>query len=173
MAINIHTADMIIAGIMFVSILIGVVRGFVKELISLVTWVVAIVLALLYRSVFAHYLTFTKMQAVREITAFVLIFVGVVFIGAIINYFIGSMVRRTPFSVADRMLGSLFGVLRGVFFMTILVLLGGLTPFTQENWWRQSYCMRQFEILAIWLKDRLPEENAKVFHFSDKPSLKK
>ncbi len=164
---TLSTPDLIISGIILLSILIGIVRGFVKESISLVTWVVAICLAAMYASPLSEHITFTSNAFIRNLTSFLIIFVGTVFVGAIFNYIIGSMVRKTPFSVPDRILGSAFGVLRGVFFVTVLVLIAGLTPFPKEQWWQKSYAISHFEELAIWVKDRLPDENAKVFHFSE------
>ncbi len=165
---TIGTPDIIIAGIILVSILIGIVRGFIKELISLITWVVAIVLAAMFTTSFAEHMTFSKTPFVRSLCAFILIFVSVVFVGAIINYIVGTLVRKTPFSTADRVLGSLFGVLRGIVFITILILLGGLTPLPQESWWQTSYFIPRAQVLSLWLKEQLPEEYAKTFNFSDK-----
>lgn len=160
------TADLIIFGIMSLSVLIGIIRGFIKELISLVTWVVAICLSVMYASPLSEHMTFTKIALVKSLTAFLLVFIGIVFVGAIINYMIGGLVRKTPFSLPDRILGSIFGVLRGVVFVTILILIAGLTPLPEEEWWKNSYGVSRFQGLAIWVKDLLPDENAKVFHFS-------
>lgn len=162
------TPDIIITGIILLSILIGIVRGFIKELISLITWVVAIVLAAMFTSALAEHMTFSKTPFVRSLCAFILIFVSVVFVGAIINFIIGTLVRKTPFSTADRVLGSIFGVLRGIVFITILVLLGGLTPLPQAPWWQTSYFIPRVQVLSLWLKEQLPEEYAKTFNFSDK-----
>lgn len=162
------TADIIIIGIIMVSILIGVVRGFIKELISLVTWVVAIILAVMFTTPFAEHMTFSKTPFVRSLCAFILIFVSVVFVGAIINYLVGTLVRKTPFSAADRVLGSLFGVLRGIVFITILVLIGGWTQLPKAPWWQSSYFIPRVQVLSLWLKEQLPEEYAKTFNFSDK-----
>ncbi|MGD9592331.1 MAG: CvpA family protein [Candidatus Berkiella sp.] len=169
---SITTPDIIIAGIMLLSIMIGIVRGFVKESISLVTWVVAIGLAVVYTSQLSSHMTYTNSSFVRNLSAFLILFVGTVFIGAIINYIIGGLVRKTPFSTPDRVLGSVFGVLRGVFFITILVLVAGLTPFPKEKWWQASYAIGHFQVLALWLKDRLPDENASVFRFTEETETK-
>ncbi len=162
------TPDLIIIGLILVSILIGIVRGFIKELISLVTWIVAIVLAAMFTNQLSEYMTFTKTPFIRLLCAFLLIFIGVVFLGAIFNYVVGTFVRKTPFSTADRILGALFGVLRGIVFLTILVLLGGLTPLPQAPWWQTSYFIPRVQVLSLWLKEQLPEEYAKAFNFSDK-----
>ncbi|HRE30652.1 MAG TPA: CvpA family protein [Candidatus Berkiella sp.] len=164
---TIGTPDIIISGLIIVSILIGIVRGFIKELISLITWIVAIVLATMFTSELAEHMTFTKTPYIRLLCAFLLIFVGVVFVGAIFNYFIGTFVRKTPFSVADRVLGSIFGLFRGVVLLVILVLLGGLTFLPKESWWQTSYFIPRVQVLSLWLKEQLPEEYAKAFKFAD------
>jgi len=162
------TPDLIITGIILISVLIGIVRGFIKEFISLVTWIVAIVLAAMFTTPLGQYMTFTEKPFLRSLCAFLLIFVSVVFLGAIINYVVGTFVRKTPFSAADRVLGSLFGVLRGVVFITILVLIGGLTTLPQAPWWQASYFIPRAQVVAMWLQEQLPEQHAKVFNFSDK-----
>lgn len=159
------TADLVILSLIIVSILIGVLRGLIKESISLVTWVLAIVLAGMFASPLAQHLTFTKEMLIRTVCAFTLIFVSTVFVGALINYMIGTFVRKTPFNTADRILGSVFGLLRGMVFVTVLILIAGLTPLPETPKWQQSFFVARFEGLAIWLKDSLPQENAQWFHF--------
>ena len=159
------TPDFIIITIILASILIGVVRGFIKESISLVTWVIAICLAVLYAAPLSAHITFTKIELVRSLSAFLIIFILTVFVGALINYLVGGFIRKTPFSMPDRVLGSAFGLLRGVVLVTILVLVAGLTPLPEEEWWQQSKSISHFQVFAMWLKEQLPEENAKAFHF--------
>lgn len=159
------TPDFIVIGFVIFSILIGIIRGFIKESISLVTWIVAIFLAVRYTSSLSAYVTVSKHEDVHTLLAFLIIFIGTVFVGALINFVIGGFIRKTPFSVPDRVLGSLFGLLRGMVFVTILVLLAGLTPLPEEEWWQQSYSLHRFQNLAIWIKERLPEEHEKAFRF--------
>lgn len=168
---HLTTPDIIIAGTIVLSVMIGVMRGFVKESISLVSWGVAIVLSIMYSGEVAACITFTKMALVKNTLAFLSIFVGVVFIGAVTNYMIGSFVRKTPFSIADRIMGSLFGLLRGVAVISLVILLAGLTPFPETPWWRESVGIAQFQGMAFWLKDRLPDDIAKVFHFPGEPTF--
>lgn len=165
------TPDLLIGGSILLSILIGIGRGFVKESISLITWLIAIGLSIFYAGSVSSHITFTKIGLVKSLIAFLVIFVGVVFIGAIVNYVVGSFVRKTPFSVPDRILGSMFGLFRGVALVTILVLLAGLTPFPEAPWWENSYSINKFQGFALWLKDRLPDDIANVFHFPGDPVI--
>jgi len=168
---SLSTPDTIIIGIIVLSVLIGIVRGFVKELISLVTWIVAIFLAVRYSNHIAAFMTFTDHKTVRNIVAFIIIFVGTIFVGALINYGIGSLVRKTPFSIADKILGGGFGIPRGGALVTLLILLGGLTSFPEEPWWKKSPMIAYFQGLALWVKEQLPDENAKVFHLSSEKQI--
>jgi len=163
--------DIVIVCMILVSILIGIFRGFIKEFISLLTWIVAIVMAIILTTPLSGYMTFTKIEFVRMVSAFLLIFVGVVFLGAMLNLAIGSIVRKTPFSLPDRILGALFGLLRGVVLVVILVLLAGLTTIPQESWWQQSKTVTRFQLLATWLKEKLPKESVELFHFTEKKQL--
>src|SRR5262245_37624729 len=135
----IGTPDLIIIGVISLSIIIGIFRGLIKESISLATWISAIVLAVIYAASLSVHMTFTKVPFIKNLTAFLIIFIGIIFIGAIFNYSISSLVRKTIFSVPDRALGSFFGLFRGVVLIGILTLLAGLTPFPEEKWWKESY----------------------------------
>lgn len=159
--------DIFIAGAIFLSIIIGLLRGLIKESISLVTWVIAIVLAVIFSPELAKHMTFTQVSFVQSVTAFFIIFISAVLIGSIFNFFVGKLIRKTPFSSPDRALGAIFGLLRGVVVVTIVVLLAGLTPVPTSSWWQDSFAIEKFEVLAIWAKNRLPEEHAKPFKFPD------
>lgn len=166
---TLHTADFIILGLIGLSILIGLIRGLIKESISLISWAVAITLAMMFVEPLSQYMTFTQIKFVRSLLAFLLIFVGTIFIGAILNFLISSLIKKTPFKGPDRILGSVFGLFRGMAFVSVLVLLAGLTPLPETPWWKKSYVISRFQVVAIWLKERLPEENAKVFQFHEHP----
>lgn len=170
---HINWPDTIIAIVIILSFLIGLFRGLIKESLSLVTWVLAVVFAVMFSESFSSVFTFTKEPFIKMATAFFIIFLSTVIVGAFINYFIGVFVRKTPFSTPDRILGGGFGLLRGVVIMTVVVLLAGLTPATEKDWWQASYSVEKFETLAVWVKERLPEEHAKPFKFPDrKPETK-
>lgn len=162
---TIGTPDLFIMGIIGLSIIIGIFRGLIKESISLATWICAIILAVMYVKPLAVYMTFTKVEFVKNLTAFLIIFIGIIFIGAIFNYFVSALVRKTPFSLPDRVLGSFFGLFRGIVFVGILTFIAGLTPFPEEKWWKESYFIGHFQKMALWLREQLPEDDAKNFQF--------
>lgn len=165
-------ADLIIISLVGLSVVVSFIRGFVKEMISLISWVVAAYLAVVYCKKLGSYFTFTDVEAIRIFIAFLLIFVPTVFVGAIVNMIIGGFVRKTPFSFSDRVIGILFGVFRGALFLTLGVLLAGLTALPKEPWWQNSYLIPPLQSMAIWFRDILPPDIAKSFDFEPKSKEK-
>jgi membrane protein required for colicin V production len=108
-------------------------------------------------------ITFVKTPSLKIIISFIIVFVLIIFFGAIINYIAGKMVRKTPFSLPDRVLGMGFGFIRGLAIVTLIVLLLKLTPFPKDDWWKNSFSMRQFDGMATWVKNQFPEAVAKQF----------
>jgi len=162
-----QTPDLVIIVAILFSVLIGIIRGFIKEFVSLVTWVIAAVLAMMFSNTLAQFITFTKVPFIKTLIAFLGIFISCLFVGAVLNFIIGTFVRRTPFSIPDRILGSAFGLFRGVAVVTILVLLATLTPIPEKHWWQESYLIARIEVLSLWVKAQLPNEYAQVFAFGD------
>lgn len=133
------TIDWIIIGIVSVSTLISIKRGFVKEALSLVTWIAAIIIARLFSSQLATLLEgVIEAPSMRLIAAFALLFVATLIVGAMINYLIGELVRLTGLSGTDRMFGMIFGLARGLLVLVVAVGLTKLTPLTEDSWWKES-----------------------------------
>ncbi|OOG22445.1 colicin V production CvpA [Thioalkalivibrio denitrificans] len=158
--------DFLIIGIVVVSAVVSLFRGFVKEAISLATWVIAFWISLSYASALAEVLPAGISDAtVRIGIAFAGLFIVTLVLGGVINVLAGQLVKRTGLSGTDRGLGVVFGLVRGVLVVAVLVLLGALTVMPQEAWWGESLLMPHFERLAIWLRDFLPEDLAAHFEF--------
>lgn len=157
--------DLVILAIILLSILISFFRGFIKEVISLLSWMFAAWMAFLLAAPLADYMTFTKVESIRAIVAFMIVFVGLIFMGSLVNFIVGRFIRKTPFSMADRTLGLGFGALRGVLVVSLLVFFAGLTPMPQDQWWQQSFTINKFQNIALWIKDALPEQLATNFDF--------
>ncbi|RMD68262.1 MAG: CvpA family protein [Gammaproteobacteria bacterium] len=156
--------DYTIIGIIVVSAIIGTVRGFVRETLSLIAWIAAFWVALTFsQEVSVYGKDYISDPAIREGVAFILLFLGTLIVLAIINALISRLIERTGVSGTDMMLGFVFGIVRGVAVVAILVLLAGLTSFPQEPWWKESTLMEHFVKLALWIRDFLPEDIAKHF----------
>lgn len=157
--------DLIIVVIVIISALISLVRGFVKESISLASWILAGFIALRYFAPLAELLEpYIESPTIRTGSAFAVLFVTSLIIGAIINFMASQAVTKTGLTGTDRSLGVVFGAARGLLIVTMLVLLAGLTPMPSEPWWDDSAMIEFFSDMANWIKDILPQDIASRFN---------
>ncbi|MCZ6578578.1 MAG: CvpA family protein [Gammaproteobacteria bacterium] len=156
--------DLIIIAIIVISALISLVRGFVKESISLASWVVAGFIALRYFTALADLLEpYIESPTIRSGTGFAILFVCSLIVGAVINFMASQLVSKTGLSGTDKSLGVVFGAARGIIIVIMLVLLAGLTPMPSESWWKESTMVEYFASMASWIKDILPDDVASRF----------
>ncbi len=157
--------DLIIIAIIVISALISLVRGFVKESISLASWVIAGFIALRYFNALADLLEpYIESPTIRSGTGFAILFVCSLIVGAIINFMVSQLVSKTGLSGTDKSLGVVFGAARGVMIVILIVmLLAGLTPMPSESWWKDSTMIEYFVSMAGWIKDLMPDDVASGF----------
>lgn len=158
--------DYAILGILLISSFISLIRGFVKEALSLAGWVLAFWVSLsfavpLSRLFEAH----MDDPTLRLIIAFAALFILSLIVSSVINFFASRLVQRTGLSGTDRFLGVIFGFLRGALLVSVLVLLAGLTTLPKEPWWNDSLLLFRFQAIAMWMRDFLPANVAASFHF--------
>jgi membrane protein required for colicin V production len=159
--------DYLIIGIILISSGISIVRGFIKEVLSLISWIVAIWVAFMFFANFASLLTpYIDTATLRLFIAFFVLFVVTLILGALVNHLISQLVEKTGLSGTDRALGVIFGILRGVAIVTILVLAAGVTPMPSDSWWQNSLLLQHFEDLAVWIKQLLPADVAEHVNFN-------
>ena len=140
--------------IIVVSSLISLSRGFVKEALSLLTWIVAGAVAWMFGGALAQHLgEYIQTPSARIIAACALLFIATLLLGALVNYLIGELIRVTGLSGTDRFLGMVFGGARGVLLVVLLVGLLSLAPVQQDPWWQQSVLMPHFLMVADWSKN--------------------
>lgn len=145
--------DWLIIGIVAVSALISLTRGFVKEALSLVTWVVAGLVAWAFGGALAELLVgYIETPSIRVITACAILFVLTLILGGLVNYLIGQLVLVTGLGGTDRFLGMVFGAARGVLLVVVAVGLLSLAPVEGDIWWRESKLIPHFLLVADWSK---------------------
>jgi membrane protein required for colicin V production len=146
--------DWAIVAIVAISALISLSRGFVKEALSLVTWIIAGAVAWMFGGSLSEYLAgYIQTPSARIITGCAIMFVATLIVGAMINYLIGELVRVTGLSGTDRFLGMAFGAARGVLLVVVAVGLLSLGPVQQDEWWKQSQLVPKFLLVADWSKN--------------------
>ena len=151
-------ADYAVVGIIVVSILVGAIRGFIKEAFSLAVWAAAFLVAFQYSGAVALQLeSHIELPSARTSLAFVGLFLAVLLVGGLVTFLIGKLVEKTGLSGTDRLLGGVFGGLRGLFLVLAIMLVAGLTPVPQDPWWQQSRTIQSLMPLAEWSARFLPE----------------
>ncbi len=142
---------------MGLSILLGVLRGFAKEAMSLITWIAAITLSALYTEKVSLWFSGISIVGARLMLAFVLIVLTTLIIGGIISHLIGKLISNAKFNLPDRLMGSFFGCGRGLLVIAILILFLGPTQLAQRPFWKDSQLIPELMPLTHWLKEKLPE----------------
>jgi membrane protein required for colicin V production len=146
-------ADWVIVALIAVSALLSLKRGFVKEALSLVIWVAAFIVARLFADRLSAVLaSYIDTPSARVVAAFVLLFVAVLFIGALINNLIGMLIKATGLSSTDRVLGMGFGIARGCILVVVAVALLAMTQVKQDRWWAQSTLIPHFQMMESWTR---------------------
>ncbi|AZL67753.1 MULTISPECIES: CvpA family protein [Pseudomonas] len=146
--------DWAIIAIIAVSSLISLKRGFVKEALSLVIWIVAGALAWMFGGSLSVYLeSYIQTPSMRTIAGCAILFVATLLVGAMLNFLIGELIRVTGLSGTDRFLGTAFGAARGALLVVVAVGLLSLGPVQQDPWWQESRLIPQFLLVADWSKN--------------------
>ena len=148
--------DYIIIGIIAFSIIVSLLRGFVREVMSLASWVVAFIVASQFYPYLATYLTQIESDYVRNGTAIGILFVLTLIVGGIVNYVISQLVDKTGLTGTDRVLGAAFGLISGALIVAaILFFLDTFTNFEQTDWWKESKLIPHFGFIIEWFFQQL------------------
>lgn len=158
-----HALDWAFLAVLAVSVVVGLVRGFVFECLSLAGWVVAWFGAQWAAPWLAAYLpVFSPDSPVRLGLAFVLAFVAALVLWGILAKLIRMALHATPLSIPDRLLGAAFGLLRGTVLLLAVATAVALTPASQSQGWRASQGARWLGTALFHLKPLLPEPLARL-----------
>ena len=150
--------DYLILGVCGISILVGSLRGLIKEAFSLAVWVAAFLVAFQYSGAIAeNMLSSVSLPSARSALAFSGLFILVLVIGGLVTYLLGQLVEKTGLSGTDRMLGGIFGAIRGLILIVAIILVAGLTPIPRDPWWGESRSIQSLMPLADWAATFLPD----------------
>ena len=155
--------DLIILAVLLVFTAIGAWRGLVREVISALTWVLSGVLAWFFAGrLSAIFKGMVNDPALRQLLAFVLIFIVVFVLGIVASWFIHKhLPGKRGFRIANRALGGVIGAARGGVIVIAVYLVAGLTPFPQRSWWREASFTPYFERAAVYVSGYMPRDIAR------------
>ena len=153
--------DYAILAVIGVSTLISLVRGFVKEAVSVVIWIGAFFIASTFYVNLASLLTNISDQFLRNAAAIAILFIITLVLGALVNYVIGQLVSKTGLSGTDRVLGLAFGALRGVLVTSaMLFFMDAFTTFSSSDWWQGSQLIPHFTLVVEWFFEYLKQSSS-------------
>ena len=150
--------DIAIVVIIIITALIGFMRGLVWMGIFLATWTAAILLAIKFKDDIAQALPIKLSSEVAQTgLAALLIFLGVLIAGAIINFLLHKLVNAIGLGTFDRILGTGLGIALGALAITLLTMLLSLTELPNQEMWQKSKFIPKFQESATWLQTLIPE----------------
>ena len=145
-------ADWAIVIVVGISAFISLVRGFVREALSLLVWLAAFIVAFLFSEKLAPQLAgLVELPSLRYVAAFAILFVLTLIVGSLLAYVAGQLVKMTGLSAVDRLLGMMFGISRGVLIaLLVLIFVPKAIPVQQDGWWQQSKLIPRVLVLENW-----------------------
>ncbi len=158
--------DYVVITIVAASVLLGIWRGVVGEIIALAAWILAFFAAKFFGADIARFL-FSSITdpALRIVAAWVAVFVAVLLLMALLRLAVHGLLKALGLSLTDRLLGLFFGAARGLVIVLVLVAVGGMTMAPKEKWWSEAVFSAPLETAVLAGKPWLPPEVSKRIRF--------
>ncbi len=157
--------DIVIGSIVVISALVSIIRGFVKEILSLVAWIAAFVIAGSFYTQLAEFITFAE-GATKNIIALLILFFGTLIVMGAVNMIIDMLLDKTGLSSTDRLLGMVFGACRGL--LVVCLLVAGLefaltsvhrfSDVRQKSWYKESVLLPEVNKINTQIFEYLSED---------------
>ncbi len=156
---NLPLIDILIIVFFVISVMIGIYRGFVREVLSVGSWVLAALVAYRFGETVSTYIKpYINQEPLDLAIAYVVVFLAALIALSVLSHIIGQVFSSSGMSGIDRVLGSVFGVLRAAVIVAILILVGRFMAMDGQQWWLDSGFLDSFEPLVNWLKSLLPAD---------------
>ena len=153
------------AVILLGSLLVGAWRGLVFEVLSVLGWVAAFVLAQWFAADMAALLPLgSSPEPVRLVVGFAVVFIGTAFASGIVATLVKKMIEAVGLRLVDRALGSLFGLVRGVILLLALAVVIGMTSMSSAPWWQESVLAGVLGSALKGLQPLLPGQLGQYLH---------
>lgn len=150
--------DILVLLVLFASLIFGFFRGFVKELLSLMAWAFAFFVAYYFSSSVAIILPFEAEFSLKYVSSFVLIFIFVLIVSSILIKFLSTFIHKIGLGASNIILGGLFGILRGVIVVYLLIFVIEKTSYAEEASWQHANSIVLIKLLVEKTFPYLPQD---------------
>jgi membrane protein required for colicin V production len=158
--------DYAILAVIVLSTGVGALRGFIKEVFALLVWAAAFLVAYRFGGDLAALMEDSvSLPSARTAMGFTGLFIAVLLVGGLLNYLLGRLVESTGLSGSDRLLGGVFGAVRGLALVLAVLLVAGLTPLPADPWWQESRTIARLMPLVERAASYLPESITEYLDF--------
>ena len=158
----ISAVDWILLAVLGLSLVLGMWRGIVQEVLSLAGWVAAFYVSQMYAPMAAAWLPMEgSSQMLRYAAGFVAVFVAVLVATVLVSWVVKKLVSAVGLGPLDRLLGSLFGLMRGVVILLAVTVFVGMTPMRETEAWKQAQGAQWLQQFLHVLKPVLPADFGK------------
>ena len=158
--------DYAVIAVILLSALLGWWRGLVYEVLSLLGWIAAWVVARKFAAIAAPYMPdMFGVESAKTAAAFVALFVATLIVGSVVTWLLSKLVNWVGLGWLDGLLGGLFGMLRGALLVLVLVVLAGMTSLPQGAFWRNAWSSKSLEGTALAIQTWLPQSVAERMHY--------
>lgn len=166
------TLDYGIVGLVAVSALLGMFRGIVREVLSLAGWVVAFLATKWLAPDLEPLLPSGISASLRMPAAYGVVFLLSLTAMGLITVLVATVIRTAGLGFADRILGILFGLGRGLLVIILMVLAAGMTAIPKEAFWQQALLTKPLELMAVSVMPWLPEAISRHIRFGQQADTK-
>lgn len=161
--------DLIILGILGLSVIVSLLRGFIREVMSLITWIAGFFIASNFYIYLADNLRDIDNPYFRNGAAIAILFFATLILGGLVNYLLGQLVDKTGLTGTDRVLGACFGLLRGVLIVSALLFFADtFTTMAQTEMWQKSQLIPHFGFVVEWFFHQV-QANSSLINQLPKP----
>lgn len=150
--------DYIVLAVLGFSIILSVMRGLVKEVLSILAWFVAFYVGRTYTDQILPLIPADiPSESLRTLAAFLVLFLATLLLATLLAIAISAIFKKIGLGWLNRILGAVFGAFRGVLIVCILVLLAGMTEMPKDARWKNAMFSAPIEALVVSLLPWLPE----------------
>ena len=157
--------DYAVLVVLGLSLTLALLRGFARELVSMIGWVAAFVLSVMFTQTLARQFPESLGPLLSSLLAFLAVLIGVWVLSGLVGLLLSKLIKAVGLGWGDRLLGALLGLVRGAVIVLVTVMLGGLTPLPREAFWRNAMFAAPLETAVVALKPLLPDEFAQRIRY--------